>query len=268
MNFRQAARTLGVSKRTSKVWRNGRTHSSGRNEKPCTEWHNHLMDAEKNINECFLSLDERITIANMLLAGSSCRKVAITLGRSPSTISREIKANTDPATGRYYPHHAQELSNSRLTRPRVRKILSNPELGEVVQEKLDLHWSPEEISHWLYIKYPDNKDMNACPETIYQSINVQAEGSLKRDVISQLRSGWVYRRSHRQEARRRPRFREPMINISERPPEVEDRAIPGHWEGDLIVGAKNKTAIGTLVERRTRFCILLYLPNGHAALEV
>ena len=267
MNFTQAAKAVGVSKRTGKVWRNGRTRATGRNERPCAEWHNRLMDTAKIISGRFLSQDERVLIADMLLAGDSVRSIASALGRAPSTVSREIKSNADPATGRYCPHRAHEISRGRLARTKPRKVLDSPALRAAVQEKLGIHWSPEQISHWLSAEHPDNEGMNACPETIYQSIYVQAEGSLKRDVQAQLRSGRTRRKPHKREDARTPRFREPMINISERPPEVEGRAIPGHWEGDLIVGANNKTAIGTLVERSTRFCILLYLPSGHASIE-
>ena len=126
----------------------------------------------------------------------------------------------------------------------------------MIQEKLDKHWSPEQISGWLRREFPDNDAMNACHETIYQAIYVQSKGQLKRDIEGKLRSGRVARRPRSAADERKPRFRDPMVMISERPAKVEDRAVPGHWEGDLITGAANKSAIGTLVDARpaSRYC--------------
>ena len=266
MNFTQAAKAVGVSKRTGKVWRNGRGRSSGRNERALVDWYRGDMEEPKKIDGYYLSQDERIAIADGLRAGESIRSIAGKLGRSPSTISREIRSNTGP-TGSYGPYRAQQISTSRLKRPKARKV-DNPRLRRVIQEKLDKHWSPEQISGWLRREFPDNDAMNACHETIYQAIYVQSKGQLKRDIERKLRSGRVARRPRSAADERKPRFRDPMVMISERPAEVEDRAVPGHWEGDLITGAANKSAIGTLVERPTRFTILLHLPHGHGAEQV
>lgn len=266
MNFTQAARCVGVSKRTGKVWRNGRTRSNGRNETAGLDRYRGDMNEPKRINRYYLSQDERISIADMLANGFSLRAIAGHLKRSPSTISRGIKNNKGPMKC-YGPYRAQQLSTSRLPRPKKRKI-DNPALNREIQRKLDVHWSPEQISAWLLKTFPDNETMNVCTETIYQAIYIQAKGQLRRDVVSRLRTGRIKRKAHALPDRRSPRFKEPMIMISERPPEIEDRAVPGHWEGDLIVGANNKSAIGTLVERTTRFTALLHLPNGHTAIEV
>jgi IS30 family transposase len=266
MNFTEAARCVGVSKRTGKVWRNGRTRSSGHNEAASLDWYRGDMNEPKRINSYYLSQDERISIADMLTNGFSLRAIAKHLKRSPSTISREIKNNTGSMKC-YGPYRAQQLSTSKLSRPKKRKI-DNPELNKEIQQKLDIHWSPEQISAWLLKTFPDNETMNVCAETIYQAIYIQAKGQLKRDVVSRLRTGRIKRKAHTSPDQRTSRFRDPMVMISERPPEVEDRAVPGHWEGDLIVGANNQSAIGTLVERTTRFTVLLHLPNGHTSIEV
>lgn len=266
MNFTQAAKSVGASKRTGKVWRNGRTRSSGRNERVLVDRYRGDMEEPKKIDGYYLSQDERIAIADGLRAGESIRAIAARLGRSPSTISREARANAGP-TGGYGPYRAQQLSSNRLKRPKARKI-DNPRLRRAVREKLGKHWSPEQISGWLRREFPDNDAMNVCHETIYQAIYVQSKGRLKRDIEAKLRSGRVARRPRSAADERRPRFRDPMVMIGERPAEVEDRAVPGHWEGDLITGAANKSAIGTLVERTTRFTIPLHLPDGHGAEQV
>ena len=267
MSFTQAARAVGVSKRTGKVWRNGRTRSGGRDERASVDWYSGGMDEPKKVDGYYLSQDERIEIADMLRQGRSLRQIADRLGRSPSTISREVRGNAGP-TGEYGPYRAQQMSSARLRRPKPAKIASSPALRALVQGKLDARWSPEQISGWLKAEFPDNGGMRVCHETIYQAIYVQARGELRRDVAKCLRTGRAKRRPQGDTASRRPRFREPMVMVSERPAEVEDRAVPGHWVGDLICGAANRSAIGTLVERTTRFCILLHLPDGHGAEQV
>ena len=262
MNFTAAARAVGVSKRTGKVWRNGRTRATGRNEAPCREWTEARMPDPRPVDARYLSVDERIAIADGLICGMTMSRIAESLGRSRSTVCREVARNRDARTGRYAPYRAGEMAAERRRRPKPRKF-ENRALAAAVQAKLDAHWSPEQISHWLAAEYPDNGSMNASTETIYQAIYVQAKGQLRRDVARALRTGRAARRPRGREDARRPRFREPMVMISERPAEVEDRAVPGHWEGDLITGAANKSAIGTLVERSSRNVILLHLPDGH-----
>lgn len=265
LNSTAAARMVGVSKRTGKVWRNGRTRTSGRNEAPAVDWYRGDMPTPKPVDGRYLNQDERLTIADGIRAGDSLRAIARRLGRNVSTISREITANRHPVTGRYEPHRAQQLSTARLARPKASKIAANPDLLAAIREKLIAHWSPEQISAWLKAAFPDNEAMRAAPETIYQAIYVQAKGELKLDVKQALRTGRAKRRPQGQAGERKPRFREPMVMISQRPAEVADRAIPGHWEGDLIIGANSQSAIGTLVERSTRFAILLHLPDRHDA---
>lgn len=264
MNFTQAAQAAGVSKRTGKVWRNGRTRATGRNERPSVDWYHSSMDIPQEISTRYLSQVERIHIADCLLAGDSIREIARKTGRSASTISREIRANTNPDSGRYEPYYAHQISHERLKRPKPVKILDNPRLFKKVNTYLAKHWSPEQISGRLKKMFPHDKTMQVCAETIYQTIYVHAKGQLKLDVEKALRSGRTQRKPGTGQARR-PRFKDPMVMIADRPAEVEDRAIPGHWEGDLIIGKNHKSAIGTLVERTTRFTILLYLPDHHDA---
>lgn len=266
MNFIQAAKAVGVSKRTGKVWRNGRGRSSGCDERALVDWYRGDMDEPKKIDGYYLSQDERIAIADGVRAGESIRSIAARLGRSPSTVSREVRSNIGP-TGRYGPYRAQQLSTNRLRRPRARKI-DSPRLRRAVQEKLDKHWSPEQISGRLRRESPDDDAMNACHETICQAIYVQSKGRLKRGIEAKLRSGRASRRPRSAADGRKPRFRGPMAMIGERPAEAGDRAVPGRWEGDLIAGAADKSAIGTLVERSTRFTMLLHLPDGHGVEQV
>ena len=266
MSFTQAAKSVGVSKRTGKVWRNGRTRSTGRDERALVDRYRGDMEEPKKIDGYYLSQDERIAIADGLRAGESIRTIAARLGRSPSTASREIESDAGP-TGGYGPYRAQQMPTSRPRRPKPRKI-DSPRLRRVVQEKLDAHWSPGQVSGWLRRGFPDNGATSVCHETIYQAVYVQSRGRLGRDIEARLRSGRASRRPRSAGDGRRPRFRDPMAMISERPVEAEDRAVPGHWEGDLITGAANRSAIGTLVERATRFTMLLHLPDGHGAERV
>lgn len=268
MNFTQAAHAVGVSKRTGKVWRNGRTRSTGRNERPLVDRCRGGMDRPRRTDAGHLCMDERITIAGMHRAGNSVRAIARALGRAPSTVSRELRRNVDEIGGVYGPHRAQQMATHRLKRPKPRKIMPGTPLWDEIKAGLDKHWSPEQISGRLRRGHPDNGSMNACHETIYQAIYVQGKGELRLQLKHAMRRGRVVRRHRGDGQSRRPRFREPMVMTGDRPAEVADRAVPGHWEGDLICGAGNRSAIGTLVERTTRFTILLHLPDGHDAEHV
>lgn len=268
MNFSQAARAVGVSKRTGRVWRNGRRRASGRHEKSCVDLYSAAMKTPKPISSRFLSEDERVDIADLLVLKKSQAEIARALGRSPSTISREIRRGRDPDTGAYRPYQAQERAENRRARPKPRKLDTNPRLRQYVQKGLLERWSPEQITRRLRQDWPEAPDMRVCVETIYQAIYVQGKGALKRELVASLRRGHGVRKPQRQGDARQPRFRDPMVHISERPACVADRAVPGHWEGDLILGAGGKSAIGTLVERSTRFAMLLRLPNGHDSGQV
>ena len=219
---------------------------------------------EKPVAPRFLSLQERETIRDMRAAGSSMRAIAAALGRPASTVSRELARNTRHALG-YQPYAAQRKAVARRARPKPAKLAGESKLRDYVKAKLLIRWSPEQISHTLVDEFPDLPEMRVSPETIYQALYIQARGGLKREVATALRTGRVRRKPHKDPQQRQSRFVDPMVMISERPPEIEDRAVPGHWEGDLITGANNQSAIGTLVERTTRYVMLVHLPGDHTA---
>jgi len=206
-----------------------------------------------------LSVQEREEILRGLAQGDSIRQIARVLRRAPSTICREVNANGGREA--YRPWGAQSRAQNRRRRPRPAKLLTCPKLRSVVESGLEARWSPEQIARRLVKDYPDDLEMRVSPETIYQSLFVQARGALRKDLARCLRSGRTVRRSPRRLLEGRGRLRD-MVMISERPAEVEDRAVPGNWEGDLLMGKDGKSAIGTLVERRSRFVMLVHLPNG------
>lgn len=159
-------------------------------------------------------------------------------------------------------------AEARRHRPKPRKISQNPELREAVQAGLDERWSPEQICHALRRQFPHRPEMHVVHETVYQALYVQGRGALRRELAGALRSGRTRRKPHRQANCRHPRFTDTMVMISDRPAEADDRAVPGHWEGDLIIGKDHKSAIGTLVERSTRYVMLLHLPTDYTAASV
>jgi transposase, IS30 family len=232
-----------------------------------------------------LSFEEREEIALKVVARESVREIARCLGRAPSTISREIKNNSVTGRGHYRPQYrfgatwrggperkprykatvAQSKSQRRARRPKTGVLAGNDRLRGEVQTRLEEFHSPAQIAAGLRGDFPDDPEMWVSAETIYKAIYVQGRGGLRRELHTCLRTGRALRKPHRRAGERRGRIPN-MINISERPPEVADRAVPGHWEGDLIMGSTaSSSAIGTLVERATRFTMLLHLPDGHGA---
>jgi IS30 family transposase len=211
----------------------------------------------------YLSLVEREEISRGLAAGSSLRSIAAGLGRDPATISREVRRNSRSRGRAYRAVSAQQAAEARARRPKARKLEHQP-LREAVQAGLEKKWSPAEIAARLRRRFPDDEAMQASHETIYRALYVQGRGSLRRELAACLRTGRAIRRPQRRvDGRSDPDRRIPdKVMISERPAEAADRSVPGHWEGDLILGKANRTAIGTLVERSTRFVMLLHLPGG------
>jgi len=213
-----------------------------------------------------VTFSEREEIALARAGGESMRSIARRLGRSPSTISRELSRNAD-RTGGYRATTAHALAYVRASRPKPAKLAVNLRLRRQVEEDLRRRYSPEQIVGRLRRQFPDDPEMRVSAETIYQSLYLQSRGALRRDLTKCLRSGRALRRPRRRPGQRRNRIPD-MINIIERPAEADDRAVPGHWEGDLILGKNNLSAIGTLVERTTGYTMLVHLPDGYKAEQV
>lgn len=210
-----------------------------------------------------LSAAERETIRSGLDEDASYRTIAERLGRAPSTVSREVNANGGREAYQGWRAHRRAAELAR--RPKVAKLAGCPRLRAQVETWLtEALWSPAQISAQLHIDYPDDPMMRVSTETIYQSLYVQGRGALRKELAACLRTGRAIRKNRSRLDQPRTRI-SGMVNISQRPAEVEDRAVPGHWEGDLLVGAHNASAVGTLVERSTRYVILLHLPDDHTA---
>ncbi|WP_332641953.1 IS30 family transposase [Aeromicrobium sp.] len=207
-----------------------------------------------------LSLEEREEISRGLAAGQSLRAIAAGLGRSPSTITREVASNG--GRSRYRATAADQAAWARSMRPKVCKLATNPVLAGIVAEKLQCRWSPRQIAGWLKLTYPDDPGMHVSHESIYRTLFVQSRGALNKELTAYLRTGRVIRRSHGIRVPDGRGSRPGIVNISERPAEVADRAVPGHWEGDLVFG-RQMSPVATLVERSTRFLILVGLPGGN-----
>ena len=206
-----------------------------------------------------LSLAEREEISRGLAAGRSIRAIALALGRAPSTISREVNANG--GRRRYRAARADLAAWSRATRPKPCKLAGNPVLRAIVEEKLARRWSPQQVDGWLKLTYPKRPEMQVSHESIYRTLYVQARGALRKELTRYLRTGRVIRRPKGVRLPDGRGGRPNTLHISERPPEAEDRAVPGHWEGDLVFG-KHMSPVATLVERKTRFLMLVGLPRG------
>jgi len=251
-----ACDAVGVDRRTGRHWRQA-TGGQIPRKKP-------------EPSGRYLCLDERLRITDLHLAGVGVRAIAVQVGRSASTVSRELRRNgpeTGPrGRGKYAPYAAQKRADLRGRRPKASKF-EHAELASVVQAKLCVKWSPEQIRDHLATTFPDRAEMQVSPETIYQALYVQGRGHLRADLHQHLRTGRAVRRPRRSTATRVGKIPD-MILISERPAEVADRAVPGHWEGDLILGSNCRSAIATLVERQTRYTMLVHLPEGHGAVAV
>jgi IS30 family transposase len=214
-----------------------------------------IRPAPRRRSRWALTLAEREEISRAVVAGHSMRAIAAPLGRAPSTISRELKRNGGQEC--YRASQADQSAWDRGRRPKTAKLAQNRALARLVAGKLQRQWSPEQVAGWLKRTYPDDTSRQVSPETIYRSLFIQARGALKKELVGHLRRTRVMRRSrhHTQKTDQHGRITD-TVSISERPASVEDRAVPGHWEGDLLFGSKN-SQIATLVERQTRYVMLV-----------
>src|SRR5210317_1119200 len=213
-----------------------------------------IRPAPRRRSRLALSLAEREEISRGIVAGHSIRCIAMALGRSPSTVSRELQRNG--GRQQYRANRAEQAAWDRAHRPKPCKLVANRALARIVARKLMLHWSPDQIAGWLKRIYPDDESFHVSHETIYRSLFIQARGALKKELLQHLRRRRATRRSrhHTQKTDNHGRILD-TVSIRERPASAEDRAVPGHWEGDLISGSGN-TYIATLVERHTRYVLL------------
>jgi transposase, IS30 family len=220
----------------------------------------------RNLKGRCLTFADREEIALGRAAGVSVRSIAARLDRSPATISRELRRNAEPGGG-YRASSAHAAAWVRASRPKPAKLASNVVLRAKVERDLEKKYSPEQIAGRLRVEFPDDPEMWVSHETIYQSLYVQTRGALRRELTKCLRTGRALRHPSRKPGQRKNRIPE-MVNISQRPAEAEDRAVPGHWEGDLIIGKLNQSAVGTLVERSTGYTMLVQLPAGYKPEQV
>jgi IS30 family transposase len=215
----------------------------------------------RNLKGRCLSFAEREEIALAHARGEKQCVIARRLGRSPSTVSRELRRNAD-RDGGYRATTAHARAFERASRPKPAKLATNLRLRQIVQDDLRRRFSPEQIAGRLRRQFPDDPEMWVSTETIYQSLYVQSRGALRRELTRYLRTGRALRKPGRQAGQRKNRIPD-MVNIAQRPPEADDRRVPGHWEGDLLIGKRNATAIATLVERASGFAMLVGLPDGY-----
>jgi transposase, IS30 family len=255
----EACRMVGINRRTGTRWRYGRTILNTAGES--VHYPAVSPIAVKPRHPRYLSLVERTMIADLRRAGVSVRDIADELGRAASTVSRELRRNADDR-GRYLPATAERLSAERQCRSsRTRRVTRDEQLCGVVGELLGKRWSPEQIAHELPMRFADQPERHLCTESIYQAI-YDPRVDLTRPAKRRRRR----RRRRIQGLERRGRLTN-MTMIADRPAEVDDRVQIGHWEGDCIMGAGNRSAIGTLVERVTRFLILIHVPTGQPNAE-
>lgn len=255
----EACRIVGVNRRTGTRWRYGRTILNTVGE--AVHYPAVTSTVSKPVHPRYLSPEERTTIADLRRVGTSVHDIARALGRAASTVSRELRRNTDER-GRYLPATAQRLSTERRSRVRPRRVSVDEQLCRVVTDLLGKRWSPEQVAYQLRLQFPGQPGRHLCAESIYQAI-YDPRVDLTRPAKRRRR-----RRQRRIQGLERRGRLNGMTMIADRPREVSDRVQLGHWEGDCLMGAGNRSAIGTLVERVSRFVMLVHLPSGRPTAEV
>src|SRR3990172_6833198 len=258
MSNAAACRIVGVNRKTGHRWRYGRSITIRAGEIRTYP----AITRPAPVSARFLSEAERIAIADGLIRGGSIRVIAAELGRAPSTVSREVRRNRDTRTEVYHPFRAQRRAAGRRVRPKLGKLVCNAELRAFVQGHLEQRWSPEQISRALPGLFPGRPEMRVVHETIYQALYAQGPGQLRRNPAGLLRSG----RGRRKRRRANQRLR--GAGGARGGGGAVDGGVGGQGEGDLIRGTPTRSAMGTLVERTTRYLMLLHLPNGHGAEHV
>lgn len=243
----EACKQLGIGRKTGYRWR---AETGGLPP---------VALSESGRSQRYLSLLERRRIATLHRDGLSVRQIAEQLGRSPSTISRELRRNTAAHDHSYDGDLAHARARERARRPRRGRLLVDQELRAQVEAKLELEWSPEQIAGWLRTAFPDRPDWHVCHETIYQALYLGGRGGLRRQLTRRLRTGRPLRKRRRRVTERRTRFVTPGQLIDQRPDIVLRRERVGDWEGDLILGRGNRSAIATLVDRHSRYLLLVQL---------
>lgn len=259
----RAAREVGASRTAGRNWANGYKQYRPGGVVRLVPALDRLEVRE--VSARFLSQDERIRLADLRRAGLGVREIARRIGRSPSTVSRELHRNA-PTTSDYRPFEAHRRAITRRARRHRRRVEVNADLHVLIGELLSQRWSPQQISLHLRERYPLEPTMWLCPESIYQALYQPGSALMRPSPLapqhrSPLRTKRDHRKAQTRTDRRRPRFEQPMLSIHDRPFPPEDRNEAGHWEGDLIIGANQQSAIGTLVERQTRLVVLLHLPQ-------
>ena len=263
-SVRSACTKLGISRSSGNRWKNGwlvRQKDGTVKFVPPLE-----PLAARTISPRFLSEAERIQIADLASRGLGPTAIGQALGRAPSTISRELRRNLH-ASGQYRPFHAHSAAATRRRRSRPLKLSTDAALRAFVFARLQERWSPQQIARSLKLAHPKDPSARVATETIYQAIYRPDSGIIRKPAPSPLRTGRDHRRGQSRQVRTRRRFAQPMLSVHDRGFEPTDRSIAGHWEGDLIVGPHSRSAIGTLVERQTRFVRLLHLP-AHNSTEL
>ncbi len=256
VSIRAACRELGIARSGAHRWLHGATVilKDGRVK--------HIPPIDRimarEISPRYLSESERIRIADLLAQGVSATQIARELGRAVSTISRELRRNAH-ATSSYRPFHAHGLAAGRRHRPKALKVVTHPELTAVIEGKLRVRWSPSQISRYLKATFPTDSGMHLSHESIYVALYRNKSPLHAALRNSPLRTGRDHRRGHIRRVMPRKRFAQPMLSIHERDFDPADRSTPGNWEGDLIIGKGQRSAIGTLVERKSRYVKLLHL---------